>query len=83
MYCEKLTVGKLKEILNFFSEEDIVCLYSDSEGNEMSTVLGYYKEVIGQKYKQGKYTFIGGENVFGIDKEKDKGKTILFLQPSL
>ena len=79
----RITVKDLKEILKEFPEDAIVCLYSDAEGNQMSTMLDSFKETVGQEYKYKDYTFIGGTNVFGIDVEKDKGKTLIFLQPSL
>lgn len=79
---KRVTVKDLKEILKEFPDDAIICMYSDSEGNEMSTMLDYYKEVVGQKYSSG-CTFIGGQDVHGIDIEEDKGKTIIFLQPSL
>ena len=80
---KRIIVKDLKEILKDFPEDAIVCLYSDSEGNQMSTMIDSYKEVVGREYKVQGYTFIGGNDVFGIDQEKDKGKTLIFLQPSL
>lgn len=80
---KRITVKDLKNILKKFPDDAIVCIYSDSEGNEMSTMLGYYQEEVGKEYKMHEYKYIGGQDVFGIDIEKDKGKKIIFLQPSL
>lgn len=80
---KRITVKDLKEILKDFSEDTIVCICSDSEANEMSTMLGYYQEEVGKEYKIHEYKYTGGQDVFGIDQEKDKGKKIIFLQPSL
>ena len=83
----RITVGELKRILREIPDDAIVCLYSDSEGNQMSTALDTFVETVGREYeyeiKDKKYTFIGGSETYGIDLETDKGKTLLYLQPSL
>ena len=84
---KRITVGELKRILREIPDDAIVCLYSDSEGNQMSTALDTFTEIVGREteyeIKGKKYTFIGGSETYGIDVEKDKGKVVLYLQPSL
>lgn len=83
----RITAGHLRVLLSQLPDDAIVCLYSDSEGNEKSTALDVFTEIVGEVYKEEiyghKYEFTGGDDVYGIDMEKDKGKTIVYLQPSL
>ena len=68
-------------------DDAILCLYSDSEGNEKSTCLNIFGERVGEDIKMtydGKeFHFKGGEDIMGIDQEKDKGRYPILLQPSL
>ncbi len=84
---KRITVGELKRTLSNLPDDTIVCCYSDSEGNSKSTALDVFTEVVGEKmpFKYGDkvYEFTGGEDVEGIDLTTDKGKTLLYIQPSL
>ena len=84
---ERITAGNLRDFLRHLPEDAIICLYSDSEGNQMSTALDIFTEIVGQTHEYevngSKYQFIGGADTYGIDLEKDKGKTVVYLQPSL
>ena len=80
---KRTTVGDLKAILSKFPDDAIVCLYSDAEGNEKSTMLDFFGEIVGKVYNEYEYSSVGGDDVYGIDMEKDKGKVLLYLQPSL
>ena len=84
----RITVKDMKTILKSLPDDAIVCMYSDSEGNSQSTALDFYVDEVGKVHKvpgnlDKEYKFIGGEDIFGIDQEKDKGKLILILVPSL
>ena len=83
----RITAGHLRVLLSQLPDDAIVCLYSDSEGNEKSTALDVFTEIVGEVYKEEisghTYEFVGGDDVYGIDIERDKGKTIVYLQPSL
>ncbi len=85
---QRITIKNLKDIIRGLPDDAIVCMYSDSEGNSQSTALDFYVDEVGKVHTvQGnldkEYKFIGGEDIFGIDQEKDKGKLILILVPSL
>jgi len=80
---KRYTVKELKSALRKFPDDAIVCLYSDAEGNEKSTMLDFFGEIVGKVYNEYEYAFVGGSETYGIDIEKDKGKVIIYLQPSL
>ena len=85
---QRITIKNLKDMIRGLPDDAIVCMYSDSEGNSQSTAFQYYMDCVGQVHKvkdnlDKEYTFIGGEDVFGIDLEKDKGKALFILVPSL
>ena len=85
---QRITIKNLKDMIRGLPDDAIVCMYSDSEGNSQSTALDFYVDEVGKVHTaQGnldkEYKFIGGEDVVGIDQEKDKGKPILILVPSL
>lgn len=87
---KRITIKDLKKAISGLPDETIVCMYSDSEGNSQSTALTYYVDIVGKEHlvKEGLpekdwFTFIGGEEVFGIDQEADKNTPILILVPSL
>lgn len=84
----RITVKDMKTILKKLPDDTIVCMYSDSEGNNTSTALDFYVDEVGKVHTvqdnlDKEFKFIGGEDIFGIDQEKDKGKPILILVPSL
>lgn len=80
-----ITVKDLKEKLQRIPDDAIVCCQSDSEGNETSTCLDVFIDVVGLKHIMEDYSFayVGGEDIQGIDMEKDRGKYVVILQPSL
>lgn len=83
-----ITVKDLKKTLRGLPDDAIVCCQSDSEGNETSTCLGIFVEEVGKPmsytYADGKvYNYVQGDNIIGIDLDKDKGKIVVILQPSL
>jgi hypothetical protein len=80
-----ITVKDLKEKLQRIPDDAIVCCQSDSEGNSTSTCLDVEIDQVGYKHTMEGYdfTFIGGEDIEGIDMEKDKGKYLVIMQPSL
>ena len=83
----RITAGHLKTLLSQVPDDTIICLYSDAEGNQKSTALDVFTEIVGEVYKEEisghKYEFTGGDDVYGVDLETDKGKTLLYIQPSL
>lgn len=86
----RLTVKDLKKAMRGLPDNALICMYSDSEGNSQSTALNYYVDIVGAKHvikgtRPGEkdFVYIGGEEVFGVDLEKDKGVPILILVPSL
>lgn len=84
----RITVKDLKNALKTLPDDALVCMYSDSEGNNQSTALEYYTDVVGKVHKVAtnldkEFTFIGGEEIFGINQKADKGRKILILVPSL
>ena len=84
---KRLTVKDLKDAIKDLPDSTLVCLYSDSEGNQKSTALDYYIEIVGRKesfeYDGTVIEFTCGDDVEGIDLEADKNKYMLLLQPSL
>lgn len=82
---KRLTVKDLKDAIKKYKLPDntIICMYSDSEGNEQSTAFDYFVDAVGLETKlDEKYTYVGGQDIFGIDLEKDKNRVLLILQPS-
>lgn len=84
-----LTVGELKKILKKYKVPDdaIITCWSDEEGNRDSVCCSVfpnkvgYKELIGYDSNKKPIYYTIGEEVMGIDLEKDKGKTILTFRP--
>lgn len=84
----RITVKDLKKAIRGLPDDALVCMYSDSEGNNQSTALDYYYDVVGKVHVvkdnlDKELKFIGAEEIFGVDQEKDKGKAVLILVPSL
>lgn len=86
----RLTVKDLKKAIRYLPDNTIVCLYGDSEGNTQSTALTYYYDMVGKEHlitedlpEDQWFKYIGGEDMYGIDQEKDKDTPILILVPSL
>lgn len=85
---QRITVKDMKKVLATLPDDTIVCMYSDSEGNAQSTAFCFDVDTVGEVHKiydnlDKEYTFVGGSEIFGIDQEKDKGKTLLIMVPSL
>ena len=83
MYCEKLTVGKLKELLKKYKVPDnaLITCQSDEEGNREIVCDNIYIDRIGREDTSIKdFTYIAGEEVIGFDPE-DKGKIFVTFHP--
>ena len=84
---KRITLKDFKRITRGLPEDAIICCQSDSEGNENSTCLDVFVEKVGKQetYNDGitKFDYVQGDNIIGIDLEKDKDKTIIIMQPSL
>ena len=84
---KRITLKDFKEITKGVPDSAILCMYSDSEGNEQSTCLDVFVDSVGRKesIKVGDkvYDFTTGDDIQGIDMDEDHGKWIVILQPSL
>ena len=84
---KRITLGDFKRITRGLPDDAILCCMSDEEGNEISTCFDVFVEIVGTKkdYDDGvtKFSYVEGDNIYNIDLEKDKGKTIITLQPNL
>lgn len=82
---KRLTVGQLKDIIDHLPEDAIVCCQSDEEGNRTMVCYDASYQTVGEKnvleFDGKQYDFIGGDEIEGIDLEKDKGKTCLIIHP--
>lgn len=82
---ERLTVKQLKTILKEVPDDAIVCCQSDEEGNRTMVCYDASYQTVGEKkvleFDGEQYDFIGGDEIEGIDLEKDKGKTCLIIHP--
>ena len=80
MKIERLSVGKLKKILELYKVPDdaIVCCQSDEEGNREMVCMDVFVDRVGRKESYccgGKwYDFTAGEDVLGLEQDKDKDK---------
>ena len=83
----RVTLKEFRKITENIPDEAILCMYSDSEGNTQSTCLGVYTDIVGrdasEPYKDKIFHYTIGQEIEGIDLEKDKGRYIVILQPSL
>lgn len=82
-YCQKLTVGVLKELLKRYNVPDdaLITCQSDEEGNRETVVDNIYIDQIGRVDTSIKdFTYVAGEDVIGFDPE-DKGKTFVTFHP--
>lgn len=83
MYCEKLTVKRLKEILKAYNVPDdtLITCQSDEEGNSETVCDNIYIDRIGRVDTSIKdFTYTAGEDVVGFDPE-DKGKIFVTFHP--
>ena len=84
---QQITLKDFKKKIKGLPDDTILCMYSDSEGNEKSTCLDVFIDKVGYDhvdwYDGKRFHFIGGEDIIGIDQEKDKGRYLIILQPSL
>lgn len=87
MYCERLTVKKLKQLLKAYNVPDdaIVCCQSDEEGNQTMVCMDMYIDRVGRveeiRSGYGIDRFVQGSEVLGIDQEKDKDKIFITFRP--
>lgn len=83
----RITLKQFRKMTADLPDDAIICMQSDSEGNTLSTCLDLYTEKVGHKYVNDPSVdydyYIGAEDVYGIDRNKDKGKTAIILTPSL
>lgn len=83
MYCKKLTVGVLKELLKRYNVPDdaLITCQSDEEGNRETVCDNIYIDRIGRVDTSIKdFTYTAGADVIGFDKE-DKGKIFVTFHP--
>lgn len=85
---KRVTVGELKKVLSKLPDETLISLQSDSEGNQESTLLDWFVVKIGDEHTFNtvngqSYTYKDGDETMGVNMEKDKGKYLLVLTPSL
>lgn len=84
---ERLTVGKLKQILQAYKVPDdaIVCCQSDEEGNREMVCMDVFVDRVGRKESYccgGKwYEYMQGSETLGLDLEKDKDKLFITFRP--
>lgn len=86
---ERLTVGELKKVLKRYKVPDdaIITCWSDEEGNNDSVCCSVFpnkighREFVGYDSQQRPMYYTIGDEIMGIDMEKDKGKTILTFRP--
>lgn len=86
MYCEKLTVKRLKEILKAHNVPDdaLITCQSDEEGNRETVCDDIYIQRVGHidrfEYDGKQFEITQGEEVIGFDPE-DKGKYFITFHP--
>ena len=84
---KRITLKDFKEITKGVPDSAILCMYSDSEGNEQSTCLDVFVDTVGRRELitvAGKcYKFTTGDDIQVIDVDEDNVKWIVILQPSL
>ena len=82
---KRLTAGQLRAMLEELPEDVIICCQSDEEGNRTMTCYDASVQEVGKEYQAEyrgeKYTWVGCEDIAGIDLEKDKGKKCLIIHP--
>lgn len=83
MKLERLTVGMLKQILKDCNVPDnaIIACQSDEEGNRTMVCYDCFVDSVGKKHTIAGYDLVGGEEVMGIDLEKDKGRCFITFAP--
>ena len=83
----RITLGEFRKVIKGLPDNAILCCQSDSEGNQTSTCLNFFIDQVGRKvsmsYNDKVYDFTAGDDIIGIDMEKDHERTIIIFQPSL
>lgn len=83
----RITLGDLRRITQGIPDNAILCCQSDEEGNSTSTCLDVYVDRVGRKesvkYGDKVYDFTTGDDIEGIDLDKDLDRTIVIFRPSL
>lgn len=84
---KRVTLGEFRKMTQGLPDNTILCCQSDSEGNSISTCLDFFIDQVGRKESvnwDGKvYDFTTGDDIQGLDMDKDHEKTIIIFQPSL
>ena len=82
---QRLTVGELKKRIEKLPDNAIVCCQSDEEGNRTMVCDDVYVNKVGYvekfHYDGKKFELVGGEDVEGIDMEKDKNIFYIIIHP--
>lgn len=82
---QRLTVGELKKKIEKLPDNTIVCCQSDEEGNRTMVCDSVYLDKVGYvdkfNYDGQEFQLVGGEDVEGIDMEKDKGTYFITIHP--
>ena len=82
---ERLTVGKLKQLLKQYHVPDnaIVCCQSDEDGNREMVCCDMFIDKVGRKeqFPDSTYVFVRGKEVEGIDMEQDFNRTYITFRP--
>ena len=80
-----MTVGELKKKIEKIPDDAIVCCQSDEEGNRTMVCDSVWIDKVGYvnkiDYDGQEFKIVGGEDVEGIDMEKDKGLFYIIIHP--
>lgn len=83
----RVTLGEFRKAIQGLPDNTLLCCQSDSEGNSTSTCLNFFIDQVGRKvsmtYNDKVYEFTIGDDIDGIDMDKDHERTIIIFQPSL
>ena len=83
----RITLGEFRKATRGLPDNALLCCQSDSEGNATSTCLNFFIDQVGRKvsmtYNDKVYEFTTGDDIDGIDMDKDRERTIIIFQPSL
>ena len=87
MKVDRLTVKKMKELLEEYKVPDdaIIACQSDEEGNRTMVCMDMWIDKVGRQIEirdgYGVSRFTAGEEVMGIELDKDKDKTFITFVP--
>ncbi len=83
----RLTAKDLRELLSNsdIPDDAIICCQSDEEGNRTMVCMDVWAEKVGERIAirdgYGTTEFVAGDDVIGLDLEKDKDKVFITLRP--